>query len=125
MDARYSSASIFSSKIKCSECGNWYGSKVWHSQDKYRRVIFQCNHKFKNDKKCWTPHLHIILRDFPLVLLPLLREEVRRVLLLQERVPFVLLVGEDALYGTLVPVVLPRGAFDAESRQLLSDGIRA
>ncbi len=57
MDARYSSASIFSSKIKCSECGNWYGSKVWHSQDKYRRVIFQCNRKFKNDKKCRTPHL--------------------------------------------------------------------
>ena len=57
MDARYSSASIFSSKIKCSECGNWYGSKVWHSKDKYRRVIFQCNHKFKNDKKCQTPHI--------------------------------------------------------------------
>lgn len=57
MGARYSSTSIFSSKIKCSECGNWYGSKVWHSQDKYRRVIFQCNRKFKNDKKCRTPHL--------------------------------------------------------------------
>ena len=57
MDTRYSSASIFSSKIKCSECGNWYGSKVWHSKDKYRRVIFQCNHKFKNDKKCQTPHI--------------------------------------------------------------------
>lgn len=57
MGAGYSSASIFSSKIRCSECGNWYGSKVWHSKDKYRRVIFQCNHKFKNDKKCRTPHL--------------------------------------------------------------------
>ena len=57
MGARYSSASIFSSKIMCSECGNWYGSKVWHSQDKYRRVIFRCNHKFKNDRKCRTPHL--------------------------------------------------------------------
>jgi len=30
---------------------------VWHSKDKYRRVIFRCNHKFKNDKKCRTPHL--------------------------------------------------------------------
>ena len=57
MGTGYSSASIFSSKIRCSECGNWYGSKVWHSKDKYRRVIFQCNHKFKNDKKCRTPHL--------------------------------------------------------------------
>lgn len=54
---RQSSISIFSSKIKCGECGSWYGSKVWHSNDKYRRVIWQCNHKFDNDKKCETPHL--------------------------------------------------------------------
>ena len=32
-------------------------SVLWHSKDKYRRVIFQCNRKFKNDKKCRTPHL--------------------------------------------------------------------
>lgn len=54
---RQSCVSIFSSKIKCGECGNYYGSKVWHSNDKYRRVIWQCNHKFDNDKKCSTPHL--------------------------------------------------------------------
>ena len=34
---RYSGVSMFSSKIKCGECGCWYGSKVWHSTDKYRR----------------------------------------------------------------------------------------
>ena len=33
------------------------GSKVWHSNDKYRKVIYQCNHKFKGQKKCKTPHL--------------------------------------------------------------------
>jgi len=54
---RQSSVSIFSSKIKCSECGSWYGSKVWHSNDKYRRVVWRCNHKFDNDRKCETPHL--------------------------------------------------------------------
>jgi DNA invertase Pin-like site-specific DNA recombinase len=54
---RQSSISIFSSKIKCGECGSCYGSKVWHSNDKYRRVIWQCNHKFDNDRKCETPHL--------------------------------------------------------------------
>lgn len=54
---RYSGVGIFSSKIKCAECGSWYGSKVWHSTDKYRRVIYQCNHKFKDDRKCSTPHL--------------------------------------------------------------------
>ena len=54
---RYSGVSIFSSKIKCGICGGWYGSKVWHSNDKYRRVIYQCNNKFKNKQKCGTPHL--------------------------------------------------------------------
>ena len=54
---RNSSVSIFSSKIKCGCCGSWYGSKVWHSNDKYRKVIWQCNHKFDGDKKCTTPHL--------------------------------------------------------------------
>lgn len=47
----------FSSKIKCGECGSWYGSKVWHSNDKYRHVIWQCNHKYDGDKHCSTPHL--------------------------------------------------------------------
>lgn len=54
---RYSGVSIFSTKIKCGDCGNWYGSKVWHSNDKYRRTIYRCNHKFKGEVKCKTPHL--------------------------------------------------------------------
>ena len=52
-----SSVGIFSSKIKCGDCGSWYGSKVWHSDDKYRRIIWQCNHKFDGGEKCCTPHL--------------------------------------------------------------------
>lgn len=55
--ARYSGVSIFSSKVECAECGGWYGSKVWHSNDKYRRIIYQCNNKFRNKTKCSTPHL--------------------------------------------------------------------
>jgi hypothetical protein len=49
--------SCFSGVIFCGECGSIYGSKVWHSNDKYRRVIWQCNAKFKNEHKCATPHL--------------------------------------------------------------------
>lgn len=54
---RYSGVGIFSSKLKCGECGGWYGAKVWHSTDKYRRVVYQCNNKFKGENKCGTPHL--------------------------------------------------------------------
>ncbi len=55
---RHSGTHIFAGKIKCGECGSWYGSKVWHSNSKYRRVVWQCNHKFNNDEKCKTPHLN-------------------------------------------------------------------
>ncbi len=52
---RYSGVSIFSSKIKCGECGSWYGCKVWHSNDKYRKRVYRCNHKYKWDVRCSTP----------------------------------------------------------------------
>ena len=48
------SGKIFAGRIKCKSCGGWLGAKVWHSNDKYRRVIFQCNDKYKN-KGCKTP----------------------------------------------------------------------
>jgi hypothetical protein len=53
----------FSARIVCGECGGWYGSKVWHSTSKYRRVIWRCNEKYKDagspcgSKKCETPHV--------------------------------------------------------------------
>lgn len=49
--------SPFSGKVRCGQCGSLYGRKVWHSTDKYRRSIWQCNCKFENKKKCTTPHL--------------------------------------------------------------------
>ena len=63
---RVSCVSIFSGKIKCGDCGSWYGPKVWHSNDKYRRKVWRCNHKFDDSKKCSTPHLNeeIIKRLF-------------------------------------------------------------
>ena len=54
---KYTSNSIFACKILCGDCGEFYGPKVWHSTDKYRTVIWQCNAKFKNEKRCRTPHL--------------------------------------------------------------------
>lgn len=55
--SRYSGVSIFSNKIKCGDCGSWYGSKVWHSTDQYRKTIYRCNRKFDGDEKCGTPHV--------------------------------------------------------------------
>ena len=50
--------SIFANKIKCGCCGAWYGAKVWHSTDKYRKVIYRCNKKYsQKGKPCSTRHL--------------------------------------------------------------------
>ena len=54
---KYSGVGLFSSIIKCGECGSWYGAKVWHSNDKYRKVIYRCNNKYSDGCKCKTPHI--------------------------------------------------------------------
>lgn len=57
-DHHYSGKSLYGSKIRCGQCGNWYGSKLWHSNNmKYRKFIYQCGSKYKNDEKCRTPKL--------------------------------------------------------------------
>ena len=54
----YSGNALFSAKIVCNECGHYFGAKVWHSTSKYRRVIWQCNGKFKYETHCSTPHFY-------------------------------------------------------------------
>ncbi|MGP1575835.1 zinc ribbon domain-containing protein [Selenomonas sp.] len=48
--------SIFSGKIRCGECGGYFGAKVWHSADKYRRTVYRCNNKY-DGHKCQTCHV--------------------------------------------------------------------
>ena len=56
-NGKHSSVSIFANKIKCGCCGGYYGAKVWHSTDKYRRVIYRCNKKYAHKgKPCGTRH---------------------------------------------------------------------
>lgn len=50
-----SSARRSSTGCRKKSSGGWYGAKVWHSTDKYRRTIYRCNDKFKIH--CKTPHL--------------------------------------------------------------------
>ena len=55
---QYSGNSLLAAKLVCADCGCFFGSKVWHSTSKYRRVIYQCNSKFKGEHFCTTPHLY-------------------------------------------------------------------
>lgn len=58
---RSHSASPFSGHIVCGECGAYYGHKVWHSNDKYRRLVWYCNKRYGRGAgdglRCKTPHL--------------------------------------------------------------------
>lgn len=65
--------SPFAGKVICGDCGEWFGPKVWHSNSQYRRIIWQCNHKFKGEQKCATPHLtEEALKDYSIIALSLL-----------------------------------------------------
>ena len=58
---RYSGKGLFASRIICGDCGGFYGSKVWHSTDRYRRTIWRCNRKYEGgapkEQRCTTPHV--------------------------------------------------------------------
>ena len=73
----YCGINVFASKIKCGDCGSRYGSKVWHSTDKYRRRVYTCIHKYQGERKCTTPRLteEDIKRLFLQVLNKLLSEK--------------------------------------------------
>ncbi|MBF7097783.1 recombinase family protein [Alkalibacter mobilis] len=49
--------SPISTKLVCADCGGYFGSKVWSSNTKYRKTIWQCNDKYKGATKCTTPHV--------------------------------------------------------------------
>lgn len=57
LNGSYSGKSCFASQVVCGDCGAFYGSKVWHSTDIYRRVIWRCNGKYKGEKRCTTPYI--------------------------------------------------------------------
>lgn len=47
---------VLCGRVICADCGSIYGPKVWHSNDIYMHVVWQCNNKF-NGTKCTTPTL--------------------------------------------------------------------
>jgi len=51
--------SPFSTKIKCGDCGAWFGSKVWQSNTKYRNIVWRCNDRYRKRGKrdCQTSHI--------------------------------------------------------------------
>lgn len=44
-------------KLKCADCGHWYGRKLWHSTDSGKKYVWQCNNKYKQTPNCKTPYV--------------------------------------------------------------------
>ena len=42
-------------KIICGECGGYFGHKVSHGKDKYRKDVWYCNRKYDSAAGCRTP----------------------------------------------------------------------
>ena len=55
-EKHFSGSTIFSTKIRCGECGGWFGSKVWHSKDQYRRVIWRWQRQIRRQGKANAGH---------------------------------------------------------------------
>ena len=62
--ARYSTESALASRLVCSDCGGFYGPKVWHSTGTNRMIVWRCNNKYKRNltrasgqKKCASHHV--------------------------------------------------------------------
>lgn len=49
--------SPFTNKIICGECGEYYGHKVWHSNEPCRSTGWICNHKYEGESVCRSPRI--------------------------------------------------------------------
>lgn len=54
-----SGASCFSDRVICGDCGEVYGPKTWGPDKESKKVVWQCNGKYRSrtTPKCRTPHL--------------------------------------------------------------------
>ena len=54
---KYSGNSVLSTRLICGDCGEYFGSKVWHNNQPYRKTIWRCNGKYAGTNRCQTPNL--------------------------------------------------------------------
>ena len=54
---KYSGTGIFATRLVCADCGEYFGAKTWHSNNKYRKIVWRCTHKYIGEERCQTPNL--------------------------------------------------------------------
>ncbi|MGV9196426.1 recombinase family protein [Arcanobacterium canis] len=48
----------FSRMVYCEYCGGLYGAKTWHSNSKYKRVVWKCNARYEVEHPDKTPTIN-------------------------------------------------------------------
>jgi DNA invertase Pin-like site-specific DNA recombinase len=75
MPGRQSHKRMLSRKIRCAQCGTWYGKKIWHANTSQQKVVWQCNGKYdKSHETCTSGNLtkHEVQRMFMVAIQKLL-----------------------------------------------------
>lgn len=49
---RYNGWFVFSSRIHCMDCGAYFGRRICHSNDKGRKVVWQCTNIYNGTRNC-------------------------------------------------------------------------
>ena len=52
---KLSNNSPFTGKIVCGDCGAYFGHKVSHGKEVYRKDVWYCNQRYENGELCKTP----------------------------------------------------------------------
>ncbi len=67
-DQRYSGVTMLTSKLVCGKCGGKFTPRPWHSNDKYRMIMWQCRNHWRKPLPCKTHNvadkaLHYVIHD--------------------------------------------------------------
>ena len=49
-EMKYNTKHPFSGLLFCSQCGRLYGPRVWHSNDRFRKVVWSCNGRYGKEQ---------------------------------------------------------------------------
>ena len=121
---RLNNGSPFAARVICGKCGGYYGSKVWHSDSKYRTRQWRCNQKYANDVHCDTPHIREdeLKSAFVRAVNQVLGDKERYVAQFKELLP--LLADTSALETRLIEAQEAQDAASERMRRYVEDNAR-
>ena len=58
MTGKLNTKRMLSGRMRCAQCGSWFGRKIWHANSPSQKVVWQCNGKYdKSHAQCTTGNI--------------------------------------------------------------------